>query len=378
MINKVFAFIILFSTMAMMLTISVSADDTELPSEYYELVEELPQDISERLPEEIYSEDTVKVAEGIEKLVSAEYLIDFLSSLFEVELGASLVLLGRLCGLLLISAVFAAFKSSIASATLSNAFGFCTTCAMFGAIVETLNVQMSAVSLFFERLNSLMVGMVPITCSVWAIGGNVSTAANAAGTLYAFLAVSEVICAKGIIPVCSLCTVFAICRGVSPTLRLEGFSSAIRRCYTFLIGLIMTILLAVLSSQSILSSSADTIGARGAKMITATIIPVVGGSVSETLRTLGASVQYIKSVIGVSAIAFIVILLLPTLISLIVRRFVYLIAGSVADLLGCERESRLICEIGNVSGFMIAVVSMCSVMFILGFNIFIRTTVAVG
>ncbi len=378
MINKVFSFVMLFSAMVLLLTVSVSAEETALPSEYYELVEELPQEISERLPEGIYSGNTSEVAGGIEELVSAEYLIDFLSGLLEVELGESLALLGKLCGLLLISAVFAVFKSSISSEAISSAFGFCSTCAMFCAIVETLNSQMDSVSLFFERLNSLMVGMVPITCSVLAMGGNVSTAASALGTLYAFLAVSEVICARGIIPVCSLCTVFAICRGISPTLRLEGFSSAIRRCYTFSIGLIMTILLAVLSSQSILSSSADTIGARSAKVITATIIPVVGGSVSETLRTLGASVQYIKSVIGVSAIAFIVILLLPTLISLIARRFVYLIAGSVADLLGCERESRLIGEIGNVSGFMIAVVSMSSVMFILGFNIFIRTTVAVG
>ena len=45
---------------------------------------------------------------------------------------------------------------------------------------------------------------------------------------------------------------------------------------------------------------------------------------------------------------------------------------SVASLLGCERESRLIGEIGSVSGMLIAAVSMCSVMFILAFNIFIR------
>ena len=75
---------------------------------------------------------------------------------------------------------------------------------------------------------------------------------------------------------------------------------------------------------------------------------------------------------------FSLILLLPTLISLIITRFVYLVAGSVADLLGCERESRLIGELGGVSGLMIAAVSMCSVMFILAFNIFIRSTVAVG
>jgi len=279
---------------------------------------------------------------------------------------------------LLISAVFAVLKSSITSGTLAAVFDFCSTCALFGAIVGTLTSQLNSVSSFFERLNSLMVGFIPIAGSVLAMGGNIGTAASSSGTLYAFLAVSEVLCAKGVVPVCSLCIVFAICKGISPSLNLSGFSSALRKSYTFSLGFIMTVLLAVLSSQSILSASADSIGARSAKMITSSVIPVVGGAVSDTLRTLGAGIQYIKSVVGVSAVVFIIILLLPTLISLIVTRFVYLVAGSVADLLGCEHESRLISELGGVSGLMIATVSMCSVMFILGFNLFIRSTVAVG
>ena len=140
----------------------------------------------------------------------------------------------------------------------------------------------------------------------------------------------------------------------------------------------MTILLALLSSQTLLGSSADSVAAKGAKMITSSVIPIVGGAVSDTLRTLSSSVQYIKSVVGVSGIVFIIILLAPTLISLFVTRVAFLIAGGVADLLGCEGESRLICELSGVSGCMIAAVSMCSVMFVFAFNIFINSTVAVG
>ena len=382
MLKKSLLTLIAFIILNFFFLISVSAVDVtvddQLPKEFYDAVGSLPPEIAENVPDEIYSESATDISKGVAEMLSLEYFTDMISRMLSLELSSSVVLLGKLCGVILISAVFAALKNSISSEALSSAFGFCSTCTLFGVIVQAFMSQLEMVSVFFERLNSLMLSLVPIACAVWAMGGNVGTAATSGGTLYAFLAVSEILCAKTIVPVSTVCLVFALCRGIAPTLNLSGFSSAIRKCYTFLLGFVMTLLLAVLSSQTILSASKDSITARGAKIITSTVIPVVGGSVSETLRTLGASVQYIKSIVGVSAIAFIMILLLPTLISLIITRFVYLLAGSVADLLGCERESRFIGELGGISGLMIATVSIASVMFILGFNVFLKSTVAMG
>ena len=97
----------------------------------------------------------------------------------------------------------------------------------------------------------------------------------------------------------------------------------------------------------------------------------------DTLRTVASGVQYLKSVIGVSGVVFIMLLLLPTLILLLLVRLVFLIAGGMAEMLGCEVEARLLSELSQMWGCMIAVISMCSVMFILGLWIFVGTVVAV-
>ena len=65
-----------------------------------------------------------------------------------------------------------------------------------------------------------------------------------------------------------------------------------------------------------------------------------------------------------------------TLLSLLMTRLAFLLAGGLSELLGCESEGRLLGELGTVYGFMIAVVSMSSVMFILALSIFVKTTVA--
>ena len=140
----------------------------------------------------------------------------------------------------------------------------------------------------------------------------------------------------------------------------------------------MTILLATLSTQTVLSSSADTISARAAKLVATNIIPIVGSSVGDTLRTVSSSIGYLKSVSGVGGIMFILLLVLPVLTTLLLSRGVFIILVSIAELLGCENESKLLSEIGSVYGLLVAVVAMCSVMFILALTIFVRCTVAAG
>lgn len=361
-----------------MLAIDVSAhEESMLPEEYYEMLEELPDELKESLPNGASSKNAEEISLAFEELMSVEYFLSFLGELFTGGVGNVLKTVALISSLLVLVALFNAFCRSFDSAALSGAVGFCSSCVVFASIIELQYGQIKMVSGFFERLNSLMGGMIPVTGAVYAMGGNISTAAASGGTMYAFLAVSELICAESIVPISSICTAFALCRAIAPDINVSGISSGIKKCYTFTLGLIMTLLLSLLGAQSYLSSAADGTASKAAKVVASAVIPIVGGSVGETLRSVASSVQYIKSIVGVGGIIFVLILLLPTLVSLLLNRLAFMICGCVADLLGCEREGRLLGELGGVFGCMIATVSMTSVMFILALNIFIRTAVAI-
>ena len=127
-----------------------------------------------------------------------------------------------------------------------------------------------------------------------------------------------------------------------------------------------------------LSASADTVSARAAKLLASNVIPIVGSSVGDTLRTLSSAVGYIKNVCGIGGIIFILLLVLPIIIRLLLIRWAFILAVAVADVLGCSAQSRLLSELGSVYGVLIAVISMCSVMFILAITIFLRSSIAVG
>ena len=367
-------------TVLLMMAFPVSARAVgaygEMPEGYDAMIESLPEELRDRLPDGVDAEDAEAVGEAVRTMTDGAFLLEWVSDWMGVELGQALRLFAKLLGLLLLAALLGRLCGSLGSEALVGAVRFCGTTAIFSAIVYVQLEHLRGAQVYFERIGSLMGSMIPVAGAVWAMGGNVTTASAGTAGLYGFLSVCEGLCAETVIPVCCICTVLALWNTLSPEMGLRGLSASIKRIYTFSLGLIMTLLVASLGSQTTLTAAADSVTARTAKMVSATVIPTVGGSVGETLRTVGAGVQYLKGVVGIGGVGLLLLLTLPTFLSLLMTRLVFLLCGGIAEMLGCDAESRLLGELGSAYGCVIAVVSMTSVMFILGLVIFVKSVVA--
>ena len=259
-----------------------------------------------------------------------------------------------------------------------GAVSFLSSAAITSAIVSSQLRYVLAVEDYFERLGALMASMIPITGAVWAMGGNVSTAAVGTLTLGAMLGFVERFCAVTVIPVCCVALVAAICSALSGGGLLEGFSSGVKKVYSFITAMVLTVFVFCLGAQTSIAGAADTVTARSAKTVATVLIPNVGGAVGDTLRTVAGSVGYIKSVVGIGGIILLLALTLPTLITLLLTRGVFLVTSTVADMLGCKREQKLLSELGNVYGLLVGAVAISSVAFAVALGIFVKCAVAAG
>ena len=349
-----------------------------MPEGYAELTDSLGDDIISNLPEGIFSENANDVSDSVTKMSDSRYWFSVITDIVKEEAMSFGKLFMNLCGLLVLASIFSALGKSLGSDSLSGAVRFCSSSAIFSAMVYIQIDHLRQVELFFERLISIMGAMIPITGTVWAMGGNVGTASVGTSTLYVFLSVCQGIFAESVVPVCCVFTALALCNSLSPDMGLKGFSGTLKKIYNFFLGFIMTVLIASLSSQTTLSAAADSTSARAAKLVSANVIPIVGASVGDTLRTIATSVGYLKSVVGIGGIFFILLLLLPLLVTLLLTRLAFSLSSGVAELIGCDAEGRFLSELGGVYGIMIAVVSVSSVMFIFALTIFTKTVVAIA
>ncbi len=370
-------FLIAMLLLASLLRCGASAEGSvELPEEFERVIDELPSEIDDYLPSEIHSGDVEGVSEALGRMSNGEYVMSLVGEMLGIELKKKLSLFATLVGIILLVAIFHSFKTGLVESALSRAVGFCSVALIFAVMTAGLLSDLESLKSFFERIEMLMVGVIPAVSVIYAMGGNVTTAAASSSAFYLFLAFCQSVCANTVIPVTAMMTSFSLCGALCPNMHLGTLSSALKKCYTVFLTLVMSILLFVLSSQTLLSASADSITARAAKLMASSAIPIVGGSVGESLRTVGATVSYIKSVTGLGGIFFVFILVLPIVISLLITRLFLILTSSVAEMLGCETEGRALSDIGGIYGMLIAVVSSVAVSFILALGVFVRCSLA--
>ena len=358
----------------------VCAESMEtMPDGYTKIEHDLPEDVAELLPENLFSSDPQEAMTAAETLSKPEYLLRVIMEAIGLRLPEALRLLGCLLGLLLLSALLHRLRAAWES-TGGEGVTFCLRLCMYAAIMSGAVTMITTVKAHFERMTTLMTAMAPVMGVLYALGGNLAQAASNEGIFLISMNICDFTVASVTPAVCGVCMAFALLEafgGMAKT-QFTAIGGLIKKWYLSLLGFVMFLLSVALSVQSVLSVGADNMSMRGIKYAVGQMIPAVGGAVSGTLGSVAAGVEMIRGVTGVSGIILVGLLLLPTLVQLLLFRMCYQMTATIATLLGCDGEAGLLGEMGSLYGYMAAAVSICSVVFVLALAIFAHSTTAVA
>jgi len=355
-----------------------ASDEISVPEDKWNGFEEsIPEEAEGFFQSGAFDNET-SYSSAIEDITEPKAIITVLFELLGVEATLSCNLLALLMGALLVSAVLSTVGEQSNNKTLVAIMKFCSLGAIFSSAGYVFYLHFERLEEFFSRLALLINGMIPVTASIWALGGNVSTATVGSATLYCFLNVFEKLWAASAIPIFALLLMLGFCDVLCTELKTGRVLGIIKKIYGFFLGLSMTVLLSSLAAQTTLTAVADSVSARAGRLVSSTVIPIVGGNLGEALRTVASSVTYLKNIFGIGGIILIALLVLPMAISLLLTRFVFGICSTFADVIGCERESKLLANFSEAYGCMLAVVCGVGMMFVLSLCIFMKTVVAVA
>lgn len=373
---------LLFCLLVTLLTLPAAAEEqpaeaVTMPPAYTEMEQYIPPELSDLLPDGLFSEDMEQALTAATELTDWEYLLQAILSAMGLRLGDAVRLLCTLVGLILIAAILGRLREGLGGRS-GETFGFCLRVTLYTAIVLQTAGTVETVQLFFTQLNTLTGGMIPLMGVLYALGGNIGQAAVNGELMLLFLAVCEYVSATVTPPVCAVCMTFSLMDAFGTRLTLVPLCEQVKRWYVSLLGLVMFLLSLALSAQSVLVGRADSLGMKGIKYAVGSMIPTVGGAVAGTLSTVAAGVSALRGVCGVSGIILVALLLLPTLVELLLFRSMLRLAATTASLLGCDGEARLLTEMASIHGYLAAAVSICSVMFVLALTLLVHSGAAVG
>jgi stage III sporulation protein AE len=160
-----------------------------------------------------------------------------------------------------------------------------------------------------------------------------------------------------VVPLMTVSLALGVTGSVTPGLRVGGVGKLIAKTATWVLTMGMLLFSGLLSLQALTGKAADGLGARALRFSVSTFVPVVGGSLGESLSTIRGCLELLHSTIGGFGVAATALIILPPLCRCLWWSLLMSICRAAAELfelkpiadIAASVQSTLKCLIGILS-----------------------------
>lgn len=253
-------------------------------------------------------------------------------------------------------AILEAIKSSVKSETLNKAFSIVATLGVVATISDGATECISKTCETINGYNNFMIGYIPIYSAAVAASGNVATSGAYASFMFMVCQIISSLVTNVVVPLMGSYLALSVVSGINPSLNLGGLTQGIRKVAIWIITFMMTLFVAVMSFQTVISVGKDNLTVRTGKYLLGSFVPIVGSALSEVYLSVQACMKLLKNSIGGYAIVATVITFIPILLMLVVWKGAIFVSQVFSEILDIKSISSLTKSVGSVFSILIALV----------------------
>ena len=287
------------------------------------------------------------------------------------EIVINLTLLGKLIILAVIGGVLVHFQQAWSGESLGNLVYNIIYLILMGLAVQSFTTTLNLANQTLERANGFILALLPTIFTLLAAAGGVTLTTVCHPVIWGGTGLILSMVKNLVLPLILLAGTVGMVSRMAEGFALNKFSEVARNLAIVILGLLVTIFLGVISIQGVTVAVADGVGLKTAKFLTGNLLPLVGGTVADSLELAAGCSVLIKNAIGAfGAIAVILLCLYPALKILVVS-FIYRIAAVFVQPLGQERLADSLQEIGKTVMVIFATVVIVGLMFFFSLTILV-------
>ena len=175
-----------------------------------------------------------------------------------------------------------------------------------------------------------------------------------------------------IIPLILVSTSLGIVSNISSKIQISKLASFFKSGSIWILGIILTIFVGLVSIEGTLSSSVDGITAKTAKAAVTSFIPVVGKILGDAVDTVIGCSSILKNATGIVGIIILLGIAIIPIIKLVVLMVIYYLGSAICQPIADEKIIKLLEQMGDTFKVLLGVMCSISVMFIIGTTLVIK------
>lgn len=226
-----------------------------------------------------------------------------------------------------------------------------------------------------DELSDFTTALLPVMAGAATAAGAVSSsAALYTGSIF-FLKLLLAFFQKVLVPMVYFLLALSVANAALEQNILGEMQGFLNRFIKNSLKLVLFAFSAFLSLTHIVSGSADALAVKATKLAVSTIVPVVGGMISDASETVLVSAKLLKNSLGVFGMLAILSILIVPFLKLGLQYVVLQLTSLVSSAIGEKAHICLVKDVASAMGLMLGMVCCCGIMAFLSCVCFMKVTV---
>ena len=302
---------------------------------------------------------------------NAEILKKILSLLGK-EVTNTLKVLVNILVIILIHSILKSLTDNLENSGISKIVYYAQYILIVTIIMANFSEILSSVNNTTEDLVGFAKILIPLLVTLMIYTGSVTTSSIIEPILLFLIELISNLIRTLIIPVVSIITVMIIISKISDRVQINKLGSFMKSSVIWVLGVILTVFIGVLSLEGGLTSSVDGVTAKTAKAAVSTLIPVVGKVLGDGVDAVLGSGVILKNAVGIVGVIIIIGICLMPIIKLATFSIMYTILSGIVEPLADTKIVKLLDEMSGVFKLLLAIVCSVSVLLIIGITLVIK------
>ncbi|HWQ50217.1 MAG TPA: hypothetical protein VN369_00315 [Terriglobales bacterium] len=239
--------------------------------------------------------------------------------------------------------------------------------AVLSVSIAVYSVMEDAIRMCTEAISdavSLLDVAIPVIAAAGAASGKMVSSMVLPGGIAVVIGLFGKLNAYLLLPVMSVYFALSLASSLMPDGALSGICKAIKETVVFAMGLFTTVAAGLLSLQKIVAGASETVVTGAAKFTLGSVIPIVGGIITDAFETVVGCVDVIRAAVGVAGVVGLMILLGPPIIRVLLYSLLFKFASATAALSGEGGVPTFLSAVSDVWGIL-AAVTICQCIYLI-------------
>ena len=293
-------------------------------------------------------------------------------SLFGSEVVKGITSLATILVIIIIHSILKSISENLNNENISKLIFYVEYIAIVTIIMANFSEVIQLVRDTSNNLVGFMNSLIPILISLMLFTGSITTSTIMEPLILFIINFIGTLIQDLLIPITLIVAVLSIVSKISDKVQIDNLSKFMKSGVVWVLGIVLTIFVGVLSLEGTLSSSIDGVTAKTAKAVVSSAIPVVGKILGDAVDSVLGCGVVLKNAVGFVGVIIIVGICIIPILKLAVLTIAYKLVSAVSEPIADGKIVKLLDQMGDIFKILLAILSSISVLVIVGTTIVIK------